>query len=141
MLTRTSVSEITAKQLPTPNSDFYYLADLLNADERAILQRVRTYMEFEQFFQQFSGPMTARWKTLGSPVLTPEVQRKLIDSVRAEVGSRTVVELELERDEILLGLIEPRTKGSEAVAPREVAAEQRSAARGQRLSNQEGIYK
>jgi len=34
----------------------------------------------EHFFQQFSGPMTARWKTLGSPVLTPEVQKKLIDS-------------------------------------------------------------
>src|SRR6476619_4386525 len=40
----------------------------------------------EHFFQQFSGPMTAWWKTLGSPVLTPEVQKKLIDSVHAEVG-------------------------------------------------------
>src|SRR5712671_4598231 len=28
----------------------------------------------EHFFQQFAGPMTAWWKTLGSPVLTPEVQ-------------------------------------------------------------------
>ena len=33
------------KQLPTPNSDFYHYADILNADERAILQRVRTFME------------------------------------------------------------------------------------------------
>src|SRR6266852_8684262 len=33
----------------------------------------------EHFFQQFTGPMTAWWKTLGSPVLTPEVQKKLID--------------------------------------------------------------
>src|SRR5215813_8671161 len=64
----------------------------------------------EHFFQQFTGPMTAWWKTLGSPVLTPEVQRKLIDSVHAEVGSRTIDELEAERDEILLGLIELRTK-------------------------------
>ncbi len=31
----------------------------------------------EHFFQQFTGPMTAWWKTLGSPVLTPEVQKKL----------------------------------------------------------------
>jgi len=77
----------------------------------------------EHFFHQFSGPMTAWWKTLGSPVLRPEVQKKLIDSVHAEVGSRTVQELELERDEILLGLIELRTKQSETVAPREVAAE------------------
>ncbi|MGY8669142.1 acyl-CoA dehydrogenase family protein [Bradyrhizobium sp. UFLA05-109] len=35
----------TPKQLPTPNSDFYHLADTLNADERAILQKVRTFME------------------------------------------------------------------------------------------------
>ena len=64
----------------------------------------------EHFFQQFTGPMTAWWKTLGSPVLTPEVQKKLIDSVHAEVGSRTVEELEAERDEILLGLLELRAK-------------------------------
>jgi 3-hydroxyacyl-CoA dehydrogenase len=36
----------------------------------------------EHFFQQFTGPMTAWWKVLGSPVLTPEVQKKLIDGVR-----------------------------------------------------------
>jgi 3-hydroxyacyl-CoA dehydrogenase len=77
----------------------------------------------EHFFHQFSGPMTAWWKTLGSPVLTPDVQKKLIDSVHAEVGSRTVQELELQRDEILLGLIELRTKQSGTTAPREVAAE------------------
>jgi 3-hydroxyacyl-CoA dehydrogenase len=65
----------------------------------------------EHFFQQFTGPVTAWWKTLGSPVLTPEVQKKLIDSVHAEVGSRSIEELAAERDEILLGLIELRTKG------------------------------
>jgi len=64
----------------------------------------------EHFFQQFTGPMTAWWKTLGSPVLTPEAQKKLIDSVHTEVGSRSVAELEAQRDEILLGLIELRSK-------------------------------
>jgi hypothetical protein len=58
--------------------------------------------------------MTAWWKTLGSPVLTPEVQKKLIDSVHAEVGSRSIDNLEAERDEILLGLIELRTKATKA---------------------------
>jgi 3-hydroxyacyl-CoA dehydrogenase len=62
----------------------------------------------EHFFQQFSGPMTAWWKTLGSPVLTPEVQKKLIDSVHAEAGSRSIDNLAAERDEVLLGLIELR---------------------------------
>jgi len=64
----------------------------------------------EHFFQQFSGPMTAWWKTLGSPVLTPDVQKKLIDSVHAEVGSRSIAELAAERDEVLLGLLELRRK-------------------------------
>src|ERR1700745_3565031 len=64
----------------------------------------------EHFFQQFTGPMTSWWKTLGSPVLTPEVQKKLIHSVHAEAGSRTIEELEAERDEVLLGLIELRTR-------------------------------
>jgi 3-hydroxyacyl-CoA dehydrogenase len=64
----------------------------------------------EHFFQQFSGPMTAWWKTLGSPVLTPEVQKKLVNSVEAEIGSRSVAELEAERDQVLLGLLELRNK-------------------------------
>src|SRR6516162_1208331 len=67
----------------------------------------------EHFFQQFAGPMSAWWKTLGSPVLTPEVQRKLIDSVHAEVGLRSIEELEAERDDILLGLLELRNKRGE----------------------------
>jgi len=62
----------------------------------------------EHFLQQFTGPMTAWWKTLGQPVLTPEVQKKLVDSVHAEVGTRSIDELAQERDEMLLGLIELR---------------------------------
>src|SRR3954449_19616 len=72
----------------------------------------------EHFFEQFTGPMTALWKVLGSPQLTPELQRKLIDGVHAEVGLRTIEELEAERDEILLGLLELRTKHHETIAPR-----------------------
>jgi 3-hydroxyacyl-CoA dehydrogenase len=77
----------------------------------------------EHFFQQFAGPMQVSWKDLGSPVLTPEVQTKLIDGVHAEVGSRTIAELEAERDEILLGLIELRNKYQQTAAPHTVAAE------------------
>ena len=64
----------------------------------------------EHFFAQFAGPMTASWSSLGTPMLTPEVQKKLIDSVHTEVGSRTIEELEAERDDILLGLLELRSK-------------------------------
>ncbi|NEV01035.1 3-hydroxyacyl-CoA dehydrogenase NAD-binding domain-containing protein [Bradyrhizobium uaiense] len=68
----------------------------------------------EHFFQQFTGPITAWWKVLGSPELTPEIQKKLIDGVHAEVGPRSIDELAAERDEILLGLIEMRNKVSKA---------------------------
>jgi 3-hydroxyacyl-CoA dehydrogenase len=68
----------------------------------------------EHFLQQFTGPMTAWWKTLGSPVLTPEVQKKLIDSVHAEAGSRSIDELAAERDEVLLGLIELRNEAAKS---------------------------
>src|SRR5246500_5119919 len=76
----------------------------------------------EHFFQQFTAPMTAWWKVLGSPQLTPDVQRKLIDGVHAEVGSRSVSELEAERDEILLGLIELRNKGAKTPAASKASA-------------------
>ncbi len=75
----------------------------------------------EHFFQQFTGPMSTWWKVLGSPQLTPEVQRKLIDSVHAEVGSRSVDELAAERDELLLGLLELRTRPGSATAAKPAA--------------------
>src|SRR5882724_4529997 len=64
----------------------------------------------EHFLRQFTGPITAWWKVLGSPELTPEVRRKLIDGLHAEVGTRTVSDLEAQRDEILLGLLELRAR-------------------------------
>jgi 3-hydroxyacyl-CoA dehydrogenase len=75
----------------------------------------------EHFFQQFTGPMTAWWKTLGSPVLTSEVQKKLIDSVHAEAGSRSIDELAAERDDVLLGLIELRNKAAKSSQKKSVA--------------------
>jgi 3-hydroxyacyl-CoA dehydrogenase len=76
----------------------------------------------EHFFQQFTGPMTAWWNVLGQPVLTPEVQKRLIDSVHAEVGSRAIPELEAQRDEVLLGLLELRTKAEKPPAALRAAA-------------------
>ena len=54
--------------------------------------------------------MTAWWKVLGSPELTPDVRRKLIAGLHAEVATRTVADLEAERDEILLGLLGLRAR-------------------------------
>src|SRR5271156_1442560 len=70
----------------------------------------------EHFFQQFTGPMTAWWKVLGSPELTPAVQQKLAAGFHGEVGARSITELEAQRDEILLGLLELRKKFDSAPA-------------------------
>src|SRR2546423_15359501 len=49
--TRTTASPATAKgakprkPLPAPNSDFYYLYETLPAEERAVVKRVRGFME------------------------------------------------------------------------------------------------
>jgi 3-hydroxyacyl-CoA dehydrogenase len=72
----------------------------------------------EHFFQQFTGPMTAWWKVLGSPELTPAVQQKLAAGLHEEVGSRSIAELEAQRDEVLLGLLELRKKVEGATASR-----------------------
>ena len=68
----------------------------------------------EHFLHQFTGPLTAWWKTLGSPQLTPDLQRKLIAGVHAEVGARSIDDLAAERDEVLLGLLELRAKAAVA---------------------------
>ncbi len=73
----------------------------------------------DHFFAQFTGPMTAWWKVLGSPVLTPELQQTLIDGLHAEVGSRSIDELAAQRDELMLGLLELRANSEEAsLAPK-----------------------
>jgi 3-hydroxyacyl-CoA dehydrogenase len=72
----------------------------------------------EHFFEQFTGPLTAWWKVLGSPELTPAVQAKLAAGLHEEVGSRSIAELEAQRDEVLLGLLALRKKAESAAASR-----------------------
>src|SRR5438876_5669081 len=76
----------------------------------------------EHFFDQFTGPMTAWWKVLGSPELTPAVRSKLIAGLHEEVGSRSIAELEAERDEVLLRLLEARREVEKAPAATKSAA-------------------
>jgi 3-hydroxyacyl-CoA dehydrogenase len=64
----------------------------------------------EHFFDQFTAPMTAWWNVLGSPELTPDLRKQIIDGVHAEVGSRSTEELAAQRDRVLLGLLQLRAE-------------------------------
>ena len=64
----------------------------------------------EHFFDQFTAPMTAWWKVLGSPEITPEVRKKIVAGVLEEAGGRSLEDLAAQRDEDLLGLLAVRAR-------------------------------
>jgi len=81
-----------------------------------------TWVEAKAASSNSRPPMTAWWTVLGSPELTPAVRDKLIAGLHQEVGSRSIAELEAQRDEILLGLLELRNKFDNAPATARKAA-------------------
>jgi hypothetical protein len=101
-----------------PNLDVYWTMVLsaISAVERHGDDRSNSI----RLTEQFAGMLQSSFKSLGSPELTPDVQKKLIDGVHAEVGSRTIDELEAERDELLLRLLAVR---AETIEPVRAAAE------------------
>ncbi|RFP15825.1 MULTISPECIES: 3-hydroxyacyl-CoA dehydrogenase NAD-binding domain-containing protein [unclassified Duganella] len=62
----------------------------------------------EHFFDQFTGPLTAMWRSLGDPVITPEVRRLMIAGVHKETDGRSLEALAAQRDEALLSLLAAR---------------------------------
>jgi carnitine 3-dehydrogenase len=66
------------------------------------------------FMEHLDGPMTACWKQLGNPELTPKLKQTIINGVQQEIGNRSVEQLGRERDELLLGLLRLRATYSKA---------------------------
>jgi 3-hydroxyacyl-CoA dehydrogenase len=58
------------------------------------------------FFEQFAGPMAAFWAQLGSPELGPDLQKKIMDGVIEEADGRSIEAMSLERDNLIMGLLE-----------------------------------
>ncbi|WP_342068059.1 3-hydroxyacyl-CoA dehydrogenase NAD-binding domain-containing protein [Achromobacter kerstersii] len=58
-----------------------------------------------QFMHHLLGPVQTWWDDLGAPVVTPELQRKLIEGVNAEAGQRNIADLVQTRDAQLTALI------------------------------------
>jgi 3-hydroxyacyl-CoA dehydrogenase len=69
----------------------------------------------QHFMEQFTGPLAAWWKDLGTITeFSPEVKQTIVNGVLKEANSRSIAELERERDSMLLELLATRAKGEEA---------------------------
>lgn len=59
------------------------------------------------FMPHIGAPMARDWwPALGTPALTPELQKQIIEGVDDEAGGRTVAELAAERDRCLIAILE-----------------------------------
>jgi 3-hydroxyacyl-CoA dehydrogenase len=65
----------------------------------------------QHFMEHLAGPFSTWWNDLGHPELTPALKQKIIEGVLEEVGERSIEELNQERDEVILGLLNLRAKG------------------------------
>lgn len=57
------------------------------------------------FMDHLLGPVQTWWDDLGTPEVTPELQRKLIEGVNAEAGRRSIADMVQTRDAQLTALI------------------------------------
>jgi 3-hydroxyacyl-CoA dehydrogenase len=69
----------------------------------------------QHFMEQFTGPMAAWWRDLGTITeFSPEVKQTIVNGVLKEANGRSIAELERERDGMLLELLATRSKAEEA---------------------------
>jgi carnitine 3-dehydrogenase len=62
----------------------------------------------EHYLEHLGPSQEARWTSLGSPSLTPDIRAKLIAGVMAEAAGRSIPELEAERDAGLMRVLTAR---------------------------------
>src|ERR1700747_2150687 len=69
----------------------------------------------QHFMDHLAGPLSTWWKDLGTITeFSPEIKKTIIEGVQVEGGSRSIEELEHERDAMLLELLAMRAKGDAA---------------------------
>src|ERR1700757_923538 len=69
----------------------------------------------QHFMGQFTGPLATWWKDLRTiPDFSPAVKQSIIEGVTKEANGRSILELERERDSMLLELLATRAKGEKA---------------------------
>jgi 3-hydroxyacyl-CoA dehydrogenase len=66
----------------------------------------------QQFMKKFMDPLATLMKNLGNPEVTTELKQTIIGGIMQEAGNRSVKQLAQEENEMLLQLINLRTKGA-----------------------------
>ena len=64
----------------------------------------------EHYLAHLGPSQVRRWASLGSPTLSPEVQKQIVEGVAEEAGDRSIQELEERRDRALLEILKSRTE-------------------------------
>jgi carnitine 3-dehydrogenase len=64
----------------------------------------------EHYLAHLGPSQVRRWASLGSPSLSPEVQKRIVEGVAEEAGDRSIQELEERRDRALLEILKSRTE-------------------------------
>ena len=64
----------------------------------------------KHFIEHLLPPMVQSWKVLGTPIVTPELQRTLADGVMREAAGRTVERLAQEENETIVELLRLRAR-------------------------------
>lgn len=62
----------------------------------------------EHFYKQFVKPLETWWTPLAPLEFAPAVQRKMIEGLHEEIGSRNIQDLTAERDALLLARLKAR---------------------------------
>src|SRR5712672_482326 len=66
----------------------------------------------KHFMEHLMDPLAGMIKTLGNPDITPELKRTISEGVLNEAGSRSVEQIAMEENELLVGLLRLRAKAS-----------------------------
>lgn len=69
----------------------------------------------KHFIDHLMDPMVALIKTLGTPDVTPDFKKTIVDGVLQEAGGHSVEQLAQDENELLVGLIRLRSQQSKAV--------------------------
>src|SRR5919112_4883212 len=64
----------------------------------------------EHYLSHLGPSQVKRWASLGTPALSPEVQKRIIEGVAQEAGNRSIQELEERRDRALLEILKCRNE-------------------------------